>query len=464
MPWHRILDAQSEVRLGPLQIGTTKRGIGPAYADKASRIGIRVQDLLDRGILAEKVAAALALKNEQLERIYGLEPLDGAELVADLDRFAHRLEPYIADTALLDDALRAGQAVLFEGAQGTMLDLDHGTYPFVTSSNPVAGGACTGGGIGPTQITSVVGVAKAYLTASAGPVPERGRPRARLQLRDIGAEFGTVTGRERRCGWLDLVGLRYAARVNGMTELILTKLDVLSSFETIPVCTGYRLRDGSGPPTSRRTSPTSTTPPACSRNCRAGAPTSRASPPTATCPPPPVTTWPGSRSASSCPSRWSASARAATRSLARHRGGRVIVLGRRLRRPRARARRRPRRLALGDRGARRARQPGHRPHRRLPSGERARPRGRRRPGALARRRELVVVGPEAPLVAGLADALAPHGIPVFGPGAAAARLEGSKAFAKEVMQAAGVPAAASFDATTMTEVRAALGALGGPAS
>ena len=247
MPWHRILDAQSEVRLGPLQIGTTKRGIGPAYADKASRIGIRVQDLLDRGILAEKVAAALALKNEQLERIYGLEPLDGAELVADLDRFAHRLEPYIADTAkLLDDALRAGQAVLFEGAQGTMLDLDHGTYPFVTSSNPVAGGACTGSGIGPTQITSVVGVAKAYLTrVGSGPFPSEADPERGLKLRDIGAEFGTVTGRERRCGWLDLVGLRYAARVNGMTELILTKLDVLSSFETIPVCTGYRLRDGS---------------------------------------------------------------------------------------------------------------------------------------------------------------------------------------------------------------------------
>jgi adenylosuccinate synthase len=247
MPWHRILDAQSEVRLGALQIGTTKRGIGPAYADKASRIGIRVQDLLDRNILAEKVAAALALKNEQLERIYGLEPLDGAELVADLDRFAHRLEPYIADTAkLLHDALRAGQAVLFEGAQGTMLDLDHGTYPFVTSSNPVAGGACTGSGIGPVHITSVVGVAKAYLTrVGSGPFPSEADAERGVRLRDIGAEFGTVTGRERRCGWLDLVGLRFAARVNGMTELILTKLDVLSSFDTIPVCTAYRLRDGS---------------------------------------------------------------------------------------------------------------------------------------------------------------------------------------------------------------------------
>jgi len=246
MPWHQILDAQSEVQLGPLQIGTTKRGIGPAYADKAARIGIRVQDVLDRNILREKVDAALALKNQQLERIYGLEPLDGAQLLSDLGRFAQRLEPFIADTAkLLDDALRAGRPVLFEGAQGTLLDLDHGTYPFVTSSNPVAGGACTGSGVGPTMITSVIGVAKAYLTrVGSGPFPSEADPERGDRLREIGAEFGTVTGRERRCGWLDLVGLKFAARVNGMTELILTKLDVLSSFETIPVCTAYRLRDG----------------------------------------------------------------------------------------------------------------------------------------------------------------------------------------------------------------------------
>ena len=181
MPWHRILDAQSEVQLGPLQIGTTKRGIGPAYADKASRIGIRVQDLLDRNILREKVDAALALKNQQLERIYGLEPLDGAELLADLERFARRLEPYIADTAkLLDDALRAGRPVLFEGAQGTLLDLDHGTYPFVTSSNPVAGGACTGSGHRAdddlVRDRRRQGVPDARRVRA---VPERGRRRAR---------------------------------------------------------------------------------------------------------------------------------------------------------------------------------------------------------------------------------------------------------------------------------------------
>ncbi len=247
MPWHRILDAQSEVRLGPLQIGTTKRGIGPAYADKAARLGIRVQDLLDRSILREKVDAALSLKNEQLERIYDQPPLAVEPILADLDRHAVRLEPYIADTArLLDDALRAGRPVLFEGAQGTLLDLDHGTYPFVTSSNPVAGGACTGAGVGPTRISSVIGVAKAYLTrVGSGPFPSEADPERGRQLRDLGAEFGTITGRERRCGWLDLVGLRYAARVNGMTELVLTKLDVLSTFERIPVCTGYRLRDGS---------------------------------------------------------------------------------------------------------------------------------------------------------------------------------------------------------------------------
>ncbi len=247
MPWHRILDAQAEVALGPLQIGTTKRGIGPAYADKVARIGIRVQDLLDAGILAQKVEAALALKNEQLQKIYGLDPLDGAAILADLGRHARRLEPYVTDTAkLLDDALRDGRRVLFEGAQGTLLDVDHGTYPFVTSSNPTAGGACAGCGVGPTRITSVIGVAKAYLTrVGSGPFPSEADPERGARLRDLGAEFGTVTGRERRCGWLDLVGLRFAARINGMTELVVTKLDVLSTFASIPVCVGYRLRDGS---------------------------------------------------------------------------------------------------------------------------------------------------------------------------------------------------------------------------
>jgi adenylosuccinate synthase len=247
MPWHRLLDAQSELRLGPLQIGTTKRGIGPTYVDKAARIGIRVQDLLDTGILREKIGAALAVKNEQLEKIYGLEPLDGDAIAADLERHATRLAPFIADTSLLiDRALREGRAVLFEGAQGTLLDLDNGTYPFVTSSNPIAGGACTGCGIGPTRISSVVGVAKAYLTrVGAGPFPSEADAERGGRIREVGGEFGATTGRERRCGWLDLVGLRFAARVNGLTELVLTKLDVLSIFDTIPVCVAYRLRDGS---------------------------------------------------------------------------------------------------------------------------------------------------------------------------------------------------------------------------
>src|SRR3954452_24369026 len=177
-------------------------------------------------------------------------PLSADDIAAEyLDVCAPRLESMIADTVnLVHEALDLDQQVLLEGAQATFLDLDHGTYPFVTSSNPVAGGACTGSGIGPTRITSVIGVAKAYLTrVGSGPFPSEADPERGAKLREIGAEFGTVTGRERRCGWLDLVGLRYAARVNGMTELILTKLDVLSSFDTIPVCTGYRLRDGLTP-------------------------------------------------------------------------------------------------------------------------------------------------------------------------------------------------------------------------
>jgi adenylosuccinate synthase len=215
--------------------------------DKAARIGIRVQDLLDHGILREKIDAALAVKNEQLQRIYALEPLDGDAIMADLVRFGARLAPFVADTSLLiDTALREGRDVLFEGAQGTLLDLDNGTYPFVTSSNPTAGGACTGCGIGPTRIDSVVGVAKAYLPrVGAGPFPSEADAERAARIREVGAEFGATTGRERRCGWLDLVGLRFAIRVNGLTELVLTKLDVLSIFDAIPVCVAYRLPDGS---------------------------------------------------------------------------------------------------------------------------------------------------------------------------------------------------------------------------
>ena len=246
MPWHRLIDQQSEVSLGALQIGTTRRGIGPAYADKASRVGIRVQDLFDPGILQKKVAAALAIRNREILRGRDQGPLYPNAICDELAVYAERLKPYAADTSLLiDQALRAGKRVLFEGAQGTLLDLDNGTYPFVTSSNPTAGGACTGCGIGPTRIDSVLGIAKAYLTrVGAGPFPSEADEQRGALIRELGAEFGTTTGRERRCGWIDLVGLRYAVRLNGLTELVLTKLDVLSTFETIPVCVAYRLPDG----------------------------------------------------------------------------------------------------------------------------------------------------------------------------------------------------------------------------
>jgi adenylosuccinate synthase len=247
MPWHVAIDSASERRLGKLQIGTTRRGIGPAYADKAARIGIRVQDILDPKILRQKFETALAEKNVLLERVHGVEPLEAEELAERMEECAARLRPSVADTSLLvDRALREGQRVLLEGAQGTLLDLDHGTYPFVTSSSPLAGAAATGVGIGPTRIDRVLGVAKAYVTrVGEGPFPTEIQGPEEERVRDLGAEYGTTTGRERRCGWLDLVALRFAVRLNGMTSLALTKLDVLSAFAEIPVCTRYRLPDGS---------------------------------------------------------------------------------------------------------------------------------------------------------------------------------------------------------------------------
>ena len=247
MPWHVAIDQASERRLGHLQIGTTRRGIGPAYADKASRIGIRVQDVLDPKILRQKIEVALAEKNVWLERGYDVEPFSLEEIADRYETYARRLRPYVADTSLLvDQALRDGKFVLFEGAQGTLLDLDHGTYPFVTSSNPVAGEAATGTGIGPNRLDSIIGVAKAYVTrVGEGPLPSEIPAPEQQQVRDLGGEFGTVTGRERRCGWLDLVALRYAARLNGLTSLALTKLDVLSAFAELPVCVRYLLPDGS---------------------------------------------------------------------------------------------------------------------------------------------------------------------------------------------------------------------------
>ncbi|HET7744602.1 MAG TPA: adenylosuccinate synthase [Gaiellaceae bacterium] len=246
MPWHVALDGARERRLGNLQIGTTRRGIGPAYADKATRIGIRVQDLLDPKILRQKLELAVAEKNVWLQRVYDLEPFDVDEIVASHLAYADRLAPFVSDTSLLvDRSLRAGEHVLFEGAQGTLLDLDHGTYPFVTSSSPIAAGAAVSFGIGPNRIHEVVGVAKAYVTrVGEGPFPSEIGGEAQERVRELGNEFGTVTGRERRCGWLDLVALRFAVRVNGITSLALTKLDVLSAFDELPVCVRYRLEDG----------------------------------------------------------------------------------------------------------------------------------------------------------------------------------------------------------------------------
>jgi adenylosuccinate synthase len=250
MPWHLAIDQASERRLGNLAIGTTRRGIGPCYADKAMRLGIRVQDILEPKILRQKIEVALTEKNLWLQRVYETEPFDLETVAAQYEGYAQRLRPYVTDTSLyVDQELRAGKRVLFEGAQATLLDLDHGTYPFVTSSNPVASSAATGVGIGAGRIDEVIGVAKAYVTrVGEGPFPTEIQGPDQERVRELGGEYGTVTGRSRRCGWLDLVALRYAARLNGFTSLALTKLDVLSTFDQLPVCTRYRLRDGSETP------------------------------------------------------------------------------------------------------------------------------------------------------------------------------------------------------------------------
>jgi adenylosuccinate synthase len=242
MPYHLLLDSAGEARLGKLQIGTTRRGIGPCYADKAARLGIRVQDLLDEKILKKKISAALHPKQLSL-RPYAKDPsLDLRTMTEDYLTYGHRLEQHITDTARLTwDTLDAQGIVIFEGAQGALLDIDHGTYPFVTSSNPVAGAACVGAGVGPKDIDEVWGVAKAYSTrVGAGPFPTEMHDHLGDELRARGGEFGTTTGRPRRVGWLDLVALRYAARINSLTALSITKLDVLSGLEEVRVCTRYR--------------------------------------------------------------------------------------------------------------------------------------------------------------------------------------------------------------------------------
>lgn len=242
MPYHRKLDAAIERYLGENQIGTTKKGIGPAYTDKYSRVGIRVQDLFDPKIFTEKVKAALEDKNKILPRVYNTLPMDADEIVDEYLGYAQRLRPHVTDTSLLLwNAINDGSAVLFEGAQGTLLDVDHGTYPFVTSSNPTAGGAIVGSGVGPKAIDEIVGVAKAYISrVGTGPFPTELHDEVGEMMIELGGEYGTVTGRRRRCGWLDLLALRYAARINSLTKLFLTKMDILSAFDTLKVANGYR--------------------------------------------------------------------------------------------------------------------------------------------------------------------------------------------------------------------------------
>jgi adenylosuccinate synthase len=239
--YHVTLDKVTERFLGKAKIGTTGRGIGPAYGDKIARIGIRVQDLFDESILRQKVEGALANKNQVLVKVFNRRTLDVDAVTEDLLAFTEPLAPYVADTSLvLNRALDEGKVVLLEGGQGTLLDVDHGTYPFVTSSNPTAGGACTGSGIGPTRITRVIGILKAYTTrVGSGPFPTELFDADGERLRSIGGEVGVTTGRPRRCGWFDAPIARFAVRVNGLTDIFLTKLDVLTGFDRIPVCVAY---------------------------------------------------------------------------------------------------------------------------------------------------------------------------------------------------------------------------------
>lgn len=247
-PFSRVIDKVTERFLGKHKIGTTGRGIGPTYADKINRVGIRVHDLYHPGHLRDKVEASLHQKNQMLIKLYNRRAIDVDETTDELLQLGERLRPYVANTRnVLNSALNKGKTVLFEGGQATMLDIDHGTYPFVTSSNPTAGGACTGTGVGPTKISRVIGVAKAYITrVGEGPFPTELDDAQGEWLRAQGHEYGVTTGRPRRCGWFDAVVSRYAAEVNGLTDIVLTKLDVLTGLERIPICTAYDIKGQDG--------------------------------------------------------------------------------------------------------------------------------------------------------------------------------------------------------------------------
>jgi len=241
--YHITIDKVTERFLGKDQIGTTGRGIGPTYADKINRIGVRVADVLDEKILTQKIEAALHQKNHLLVKVYNRRAIEVDAVLEELGAYTERLKPMIADTSLaINRALDDDLTVLFEGAQATMLDVDHGTYPYVTSSNPISGGVCSGAGIGPTRINRIIGVVKAYTTrVGSGPFPTELLDEDGERLRVVGAEYGVTTGRDRRCGWYDAVIARYAARVNGLTEFCLTKLDILGAWERIPVCVAYEI-------------------------------------------------------------------------------------------------------------------------------------------------------------------------------------------------------------------------------
>jgi len=248
-PYHKSIDQAEEEYKGNSKIGTTNRGIGPAYTDKASRVGIRMVELLDQEELEEKLRYAVEIKNRLLAGVYqSTERIDYGQVLEEYTGYARRLKNYVADVSVLvNEAIDQGQKVLFEGAQGALLDLDHGTYPYVTSSHPIAAAACTGAGLGPTKIDTVIGVAKAYITrVGEGPFPTELHDDLGSQIRERGHEFGTTTGRPRRCGWYDAVIARYAARINGLSYLAITKLDVLSGLDTLKICVGYRAKESDG--------------------------------------------------------------------------------------------------------------------------------------------------------------------------------------------------------------------------
>lgn len=257
-PYDRVIDKVTERFLGKHKIGTTGRGIGPTYADKINRVGIRVHDLFYPDHLRDKVEASLHQKNQMLVKLYNRRAIDVDQTTEELLKLGERLRPYVANTQnVLNQALNQDNTVLFEGGQATMLDIDHGTYPFVTSSNPTAGGACTGTGVGPTKIDRVIGVSKAYITrVGEGPFPTELDGEEGEWLRAQGHEYGVTTGRPRRCGWFDAVVNRYATEVNGLTDIVLTKLDVLTGLERIPVCVAYQVENADGTVTRHDTMPT----------------------------------------------------------------------------------------------------------------------------------------------------------------------------------------------------------------